>query len=232
MLRAHEPSYLIIRQLDAFKFSNARSVKKFECSEMARFVQNLESSEHSNLRNLRGFKTWEHRPGNVLNAKKIADESKLFQSFSIQTFERYERSQFCLLGALTDLKAIADESSNAKLWENVQFLKVLKTSLMNGITKHKTNHPISSNSHPSATANKAIHFLKWGGEGNNWNILKFWRSMERCTRLTLRKIIPQQYKEHYFKLFFVLHWSSKKNWFALLNNTTCNIATDFPTVFF
>ena len=31
-------------------------------------------------------------------------------------------------------------------------------------TKNKTNHPISSNSHvhPSATANKAIHCLKWG----------------------------------------------------------------------
>ena len=29
--------------------------------------------------------------------------------------------------------------------------------------KNKTNHPISSNSHPSATANKAIHSLKiWG----------------------------------------------------------------------
>ena len=29
--------------------------------------------------------------------------------------------------------------------------------------KHKTNHPISGNSHPSATANKAIHSLKIGG---------------------------------------------------------------------
>ena len=28
--------------------------------------------------------------------------------------------------------------------------------------KNKTNHPISSNSHPSATANKAIHRLKKG----------------------------------------------------------------------
>ena len=27
-------------------------------------------------------------------------------------------------------------------------------------SKNKTNHPISSNSHPSATANKAIHSLK------------------------------------------------------------------------
>ena len=31
--------------------------------------------------------------------------------------------------------------------------------------KNKTNHPISSNSHPSATRNKAIHCLKWGGGG-------------------------------------------------------------------
>ena len=30
--------------------------------------------------------------------------------------------------------------------------------------KNKTNHPISSNSHPSATANTAIHSLK-GGRG-------------------------------------------------------------------
>ena len=29
----------------------------------------------------------------------------------------------------------------------------------------KTNHPISSNSHPLATANKAIHSLKIGGGG-------------------------------------------------------------------
>ena len=31
--------------------------------------------------------------------------------------------------------------------------------------KNKTNHLISSNSHPSATANKAIHRLKIGGGG-------------------------------------------------------------------
>ena len=31
--------------------------------------------------------------------------------------------------------------------------------------KNKTNHPISSNSHPSASTNKAIHDLKWGGGG-------------------------------------------------------------------
>ena len=37
----------------------------------------------------------------------------------------------------------------------------------------KTNHPISSNSHPSATANKAIHSLKIGGGGykTNGNII-------------------------------------------------------------
>ena len=31
--------------------------------------------------------------------------------------------------------------------------------------KKKTNHPISNNSHPSATSNKAIHSLKIGGGG-------------------------------------------------------------------
>ena len=35
---------------------------------------------------------------------------------------------------------------------------------------NKTNHPISSDSHPSATANKAIHRLKIGvgGVKNQW----------------------------------------------------------------
>ena len=31
------------------------------------------------------------------------------------------------------------------------------------LLKNKTNYPISSNSHPSATANKAIYSLKIGG---------------------------------------------------------------------
>ena len=31
--------------------------------------------------------------------------------------------------------------------------------------KNQTNNPISSNSHPTATANEAIHNLKWGGGG-------------------------------------------------------------------
>ena len=31
--------------------------------------------------------------------------------------------------------------------------------------KNKTNHPIVSNSHPSATANKAIHCSNEGGGG-------------------------------------------------------------------
>ena len=35
--------------------------------------------------------------------------------------------------------------------------------------KNKTNHAISSNSHPSATANKAIHWLKIGGGGYKTN---------------------------------------------------------------
>ena len=32
--------------------------------------------------------------------------------------------------------------------------------------KNKTNHPISSNIYTSATANKAIQSLKWGGVKN------------------------------------------------------------------
>ena len=31
---------------------------------------------------------------------------------------------------------------------------------------NKTNHPMSRNSYPSATANKAIHCFKWGGGTN------------------------------------------------------------------
>ena len=44
------------------------------------------------------------------------------------------------------------------------------------IRKNKTNHPISSNSYPSATANKAIHSLKIGGStkptGTSYNFDK------------------------------------------------------------
>ena len=44
---------------------------------------------------------------------------------------------------------------------------------------NKTNHPISSNSHTSATANKEIHSLKWGGgatkpTGTSYNFDKVW----------------------------------------------------------
>ena len=45
-------------------------------------------------------------------------------------------------------------------------------SLILGTNKNNTNHPISSNSHPSATANKAIHSLKIGmGYKTNRNII-------------------------------------------------------------
>ena len=37
--------------------------------------------------------------------------------------------------------------------------------LLRQLEKNNTNHPISSNSHSSATANKAIHCLKWGEGG-------------------------------------------------------------------
>ena len=40
------------------------------------------------------------------------------------------------------------------------------------ILKNKTNHPISSNSHPATTANEAIHILKIeGGYKTNGNII-------------------------------------------------------------
>ena len=58
--------------------------------------------------------------------------------------------------------------------------------------KNKTNHPISSNSHTSATANEAIHSLKRKrGYKTNGNIIWFWQSMKRCIRRPFRKIIPQ-----------------------------------------
>ena len=42
--------------------------------------------------------------------------------------------------------------------------------------KNKTNHPISSNSHPSVTVNKATHSLKRGGytkpTGTSYNLDK------------------------------------------------------------
>ena len=54
--------------------------------------------------------------------------------------------------------------------------------------KNKTNHPISSNSHPSATANIVIHFLKReGGYKANGNIIQFRQSKKQCTRRTFRK---------------------------------------------
>ena len=44
-----------------------------------------------------------------------------------------------------------------------QVIKYGETAFSN--SKNKTNHPISSNIHPSATANKAIHSLKREGGG-------------------------------------------------------------------
>ena len=42
-----------------------------------------------------------------------------------------------------------------------------KTKAPTPTDKNETNHPISSNSHPSATTNKAIYSLKIGGGGQN-----------------------------------------------------------------
>ena len=50
-------------------------------------------------------------------------------------------------------------ASLAIIIRRIYVLKLRNTS------KNKTNHPISSNSHPSATANKAIHDLIIGGGG-------------------------------------------------------------------
>ena len=49
---------------------------------------------------------------------------------------------------------------------------------------------MSSISYPSATAKKAIHCLKWGGGGfkTNGSIIKFWLSMQQCTRRSFRKL--------------------------------------------
>ena len=50
-----------------------------------------------------------------------------------------------------------------KYWLN-PMLKLCKhlNSLQRGMIKNKSNHPISRNNHPSATANKAIHSRKRG----------------------------------------------------------------------
>ena len=47
-----------------------------------------------------------------------------------------------------------------------QMYKVIDLSVCR---ENKTNHPISSNSHTSATADKAIHSLKIGGGGEKTN---------------------------------------------------------------
>ena len=49
---------------------------------------------------------------------------------------------------------------------NQMFAKQMELCLFDqGFIQNKTNHPISSYSHPSATAYKTIHCLKWGGGG-------------------------------------------------------------------
>ena len=64
--------------------------------------------------------------------------------------------------------------------ERKKIIKIKKNSLQKqkglptlSVDLNKTNHPISSNSHPSATANKTIHSLKIGGGGykTNGNII-------------------------------------------------------------
>ena len=71
---------------------------------------------------------------------------------------------------------------------------ILEFMILTVIWKNKTNHQISNNSHPSATANKAILSLKIGGGVTNptGTLYKYWQSMKRCTRRSFRKIIPHQ----------------------------------------
>ena len=59
--------------------------------------------------------------------------------------------------------------------------------------KNKTNHPISSNSHPSATSNRTIKCLQCVWDYNSTgNIIQFRQNMKRCNRRTFRKIIHHQ----------------------------------------
>ena len=52
------------------------------------------------------------------------------------------------------------------------------------LNTNKTNHPISSNSHPSATAKQAIFSLKIGGRGQN--------QQEHHTTLTKYEAVHEQ----------------------------------------
>ena len=51
------------------------------------------------------------------------------------------------------------------------FLLCIHEVLRKFVSKNKTNHPISSINLPLATANKAIHCIKWGG-GGGWGLVK------------------------------------------------------------
>ena len=56
------------------------------------------------------------------------------------------------------------------------------------VLNNKTNHPISSNSHPSATANKAIHSLKMGGGVNKQrehHIISIYNTTFSCLDLSV-----------------------------------------------
>ena len=62
--------------------------------------------------------------------------------------------------------AMWDMKTMFSLLEPLEYTNVIELDLFTYIiNKNKTNQPISSNSHPLATANKAIHSLKIGGGG-------------------------------------------------------------------
>ena len=50
-------------------------------------------------------------------------------------------------------------------FKNTHLITSFPKKNISGFMQEQDNHPITSNSHPSATANKAIHCLKWKGGG-------------------------------------------------------------------
>ena len=81
--------------------------------------------------------------------------------------------------------------------------------------KNQTNHPILSNSHPSATSNKAIHCLKLGGEGTqpmgtSYNFDKVWSGApdERFGKLFLIRD-ANTFDKSQNSIYFKLHFTGK-----------------------
>ena len=75
--------------------------------------------------------------------------------------------QFCTENIVYHLSDImVNINATKRILSQLQFCtENIVYHLSDIMVKNKTNHPISSNSHPFATTNKAIHFFKWGGGG-------------------------------------------------------------------